>query len=197
MAEEVKSVIIKFLAERGLSLSEEKTKIVHISEGFDFLSWNFRKYNGKLLIKPSVKAVSTITMNIGTIIRKAKGMSQDNLIRVLNPVIMGWALYHRNAVSSEIFSKMNHVVWGMLWHWAKRRHPNKGHHWIVQKYWQSMDNTKRVFTSFKSTLLLFTDIKIKRHIMAQLGKNPFLDVDYFDKRDYDCLTMQTSLNSFF
>lgn len=197
MAEEVKSVITVFLAERGLSLSEKKTKIVHIDVGFDFLSWNFRKYNGKLLIKPSDKAVSTITRTISSIIRNAKGMSQDALIRILNPVILGWALYHRNAVSSEIFSKMNHIVWCMLWTWAKRRHPDKGHQWIKQKYWHSMDNINWVFTTFQSILLLFTDIKIERHVMAKLNKNPYLDADYFNKRHYDGWTMQSSLYSFF
>jgi RNA-directed DNA polymerase len=68
VAEQVKAAVEGFLAERGLSLSEEKTKIVHIDEGFDFLSWNFRKYSGKLLIKPSKKAVSTVTRTISDII---------------------------------------------------------------------------------------------------------------------------------
>jgi RNA-directed DNA polymerase len=85
VAEQVKIAIEGFLAERGLSLSEEKTKIVHIDDGFDFLSWNFRKYEGKLLIKPSKKAVATIIRSISDIIQKAKNASQEELIEKLNP----------------------------------------------------------------------------------------------------------------
>lgn len=135
VAEQVKSAIEGFLAERGLSLSEKKTKIVHIDEGFDFLSWNFRKYGGKLLIKPSKKAVATITRTISDIIRCAKSASQEVLIERLNPVIRGWSLYHRNVVSADIFSRLDHIVWELLWQWAKRRHPVKGHRWIIQRYW--------------------------------------------------------------
>jgi RNA-directed DNA polymerase len=197
VAEQVKTAVEGFLAERGLSLSEEKTKIVHIDEGFDFLSWNFRKYSGKLLIKPSKKAVATITRTISDIIRCAKSMSQELLIKRLNPIIQGWSIYHRNVVSSETFSSLDHTVWGLLWHWAKRRHPNMGHRWIVQRYWHSVDNLNWVFTTFASTLRLFSDTKIRRHILAQLERNPFLNSEYFSKRQCDSITKQTTVYSFF
>ena len=197
VAEQVKSAIEGFLAERGLSLSEEKTKIVHIDEGFDFLSWNFRKYGGKLLIKPSKKAVATITRTISDIIRGAKSMSQDALIEKLNPIIRGWSLYHRNVVSAETFSSLDNTMWELLWHWAKRRHPNKGHRWTAQRYWHSVDNSNWVFTTFKSTIRLFTDTKIRRHVLVQLERNPFLDADYFSKRQDDNMTKQVTVYSFF
>jgi RNA-directed DNA polymerase len=197
MAEEVKSVLETFLAERGLSLAEEKTRITHIDEGFDFLGWNFRKYCGKLLIKPSGNAVGRVTQSISTIIKKAKGWSQESLIAKLNPVIRGWTLYHRNAVSSETFSRMNFIVWGMLWHWAKRRHPNKVNQWIARKYWHSVDNSKWTFTTFTSTLHHFTDTKIRRHVLIQLDKNPYLDDEYFARRISGNKTRQSTINSFF
>lgn len=197
IAEEVKSVLETFLAERGLSLAEEKTKIVHINEGFDFLSWNFRKYNGKLLIKPSKKAIATVTQSISTIIKNAKGWSQDTLIAKLNPVITGWTMYHRTAVSSEIFSRMNYIIWGMLWHWSKRRHPNKGNRWIAGKYWHSVNNSEWVFTTFTSTLRLFTDTKIRRHVLIQLNKNPYVDDEYFAQRISGDKTRQTMICTFF
>jgi RNA-directed DNA polymerase len=53
-------IISKFLAQRGLSLSQEKTKIVHIEDGFDFLGFNVRKYNGKFLTKPSKNSIKSI-----------------------------------------------------------------------------------------------------------------------------------------
>ncbi len=197
VAEQVKITIEGFLAERGLSLSEEKTKIVHIDEGFDFLSWNFRKYGGKLLIKPSKKAVATITRQLSDIISHAKGASQDILIEKLNPVIRGWSLYHRNVVSAEIFSKLDSIVWNLLWSWAKRRHPDKGHRWIVKRYWQSIDNSNWVFTTFSSTLRLFSDTKIRRHVLVQLERNPFLDIAYFSKRQCGTIIKQTTVYSFF
>lgn len=197
VAEQVKVVTERFLAERGLSISEEKTKIVHIDEGFDFLSWNFRKYGGKLLIKPSKKAVATITRTISDIIRYAKSVSQEVLIEKLNPVIRGWSLYHRNVVSAATFSRLDNIVWGLLWHWAKRRHPNKGHRWTAQKYWHSVDNSNWVFTTFTSTLRLFADTKIRRHVMVQLERNPFFDADYFGNRLCDIITKQTTVYSFF
>ncbi len=197
VAEQVKVAIEGFLAERGLSISEEKTKIVHIDEGFDFLSWNFRKFGGKLLIKPSKKAVATITRTISDIIRCAKSASQEVLIEKLNPVIRGWSLYHRNVVSADTFSRLDHIVWGLLWQWAKRRHPNKGHRWTAQRYWHSVDNSNWVFTTFTSTLRLFADTKIRRHVMVQLERNPFFDADYFGNRLCDIITKQTTVYSFY
>lgn len=197
VAEQVKAAIADFLGERGLSLSEEKTKIVHINDGFDFLSWNFRKYGGKLLIKPSRKAVATITCSISNIIRHAKSANQEALIGKLNPVIRGWSLYHRHVVSAEIFSDLDHRIWELLWQWAKRRHPNKGHRWIVQRYWHSVDNSNWVFTTFTSTLTRFSDTKIRRHVMVQLERNPFLDAVYFNNRQRSSTTKQTTVYSFF
>ena len=197
VAEQVKTATEGFLTERGLSLSEEKTKIVHIDEGFDFLSWNFRKYGGKLLIKPSKKAVATITRKISDNIRGSKSASQIDLIEKLNPIIRGWALYHRSVVASSTFSRLDSIVWDLLWSWAKRRHPKKGHQWIARKYWHSIDNSNWVFTTFTSTLKRFSDTKIKRHVLAQLMRNPFLDAEYFSKRHCDIVTRQTTVYSFF
>lgn len=134
-AKEIAELIKEFLKERGLELSVEKTHITHIDDGFDFLGWNFRKYRGKLLIKPSKKSIGNITRKIGDMIKRAKAWKQENLINVLNPIITGWSNYHRSAVSKEIFSQLDHIVWNMLWRWAKRRHPDKGNTWIANKYW--------------------------------------------------------------
>jgi RNA-directed DNA polymerase len=197
VAEQVRAAVEGFLAERGLSLSEEKTKIVHIDEGFDFLSWNFRKYSGKLLIKPSKKAVATITRTLSDIISHSKSVSQKVLIEKLNPVIRGWSLYHRNVVSAKTFSRLDRIVWELLWQWAKRRHPDKGHQWIARRYWHSVDNSNWTFTTFASTLRRFSDTKIKRHVLVQLRRNPFLDAEYFCKRQCNHITRQTTVYSFF
>ena len=181
-AKEVKELIKVFLKDRGLELSEEKTLITHIKYGFDFLGWNFRKYNGKLLVKPSKKSIDKISEKISNTIDSGKNWKQEVLIDTLNPIITGWANYHRSAVSSEIFHTMDHKIWNMLWHWAKRRHPNKPKQWIVSKYWHPSGKRKWVFSEGEKQLKLLSDIKIVRHTKLKLDMNPHLDKDYFASR---------------
>ena len=137
---EVMPLIKDFLAERGLQLSEEKTVITHISDGFDFLGQNIRKYNGKLLIKPSKNAIKSFLKKVRTIVRENKTATQDLLIRKLNPVIRGWVNYHRYVVSADIFGLVDHRIFECLWRWACRRHKRKGRKWIANKYWHHIDN---------------------------------------------------------
>jgi RNA-directed DNA polymerase len=84
-----------FLAVRGLCLSEEKTRIAHIDEGFDFLGWNFRRYSGTLLIKPSKKNAQAFYRKVAETISGNKTVKQEDLIRLLNPMLRGWAQCHR------------------------------------------------------------------------------------------------------
>ncbi len=99
---------------------------MHISEGFDFLGQHFRKYNGKLIIKPSAKSVSTFLEKVKSAVTVHRASKQIDLIRTLNPVINGWAMYHRHICATETFQTVDHRVWQYLWHWAKRRHPKRG-----------------------------------------------------------------------
>ena len=131
------------------------------------------------------------------IFRTSIGTKVQTRIVMQQPLIRGWSLYHRNVVSAKTFSRLDHIVWELLWQWAKRRHPDKGHQWTVRRYWHSVDNSNWVFTTFTSTLRLFSDTKIRRHILTQLVRNPFLDADYFSKRKCDTLTRQTTVYSFF
>lgn len=179
IAKEIRELIKFFLKDRGLELSDEKTLITHIDTGFDFLGWNFRKYNGKLLIKPSKKSIEKVTEKISDTIKKGKAWKQEALIDSLNPIITGWANYHRTVVSSEIFHKLDSRIWNMLWHWAKRRHPNKPKHWIADKYWHSDGNRNWVFSEGDKQLNLLSDIKIVRHTNLKLDMNPYLNEDYF------------------
>src|SRR5690606_37782018 len=165
-----------FLKERGLELSETKTKITHIHDGFDFLGQNIRKYrmrNGteKLLIKPSKTNIKTFLTNIRKIIRSARSMSQTDLIRLLNPKIRGWAYYHRSVVSSEIFSAVEKEIWKALWKWSVRRHPNKGKRWITTKYFHRVELRDWIFraitkengSTVTDTLCFAKSVPIIRH----------------------------------
>jgi RNA-directed DNA polymerase len=185
VAKEIAETIRLFLKDRGLELSREKTLISHIDDGFDFLGWNFRKYNGKLLIKPSKKSIDKITKSISEVIKKGKAWSQDYLIRKLNPIITGWTGYHQSVVSKDVFIKLDYRLWNMLWTWAKRRHPDKSRRWIANRYWHSIGSRKWVFSTGKLELKFFSDTKTIRHPGIKLKMNPYLDKDYFEwRRNY-------------
>lgn len=179
IAEEIRKCIRNYLAKRGLELSESKTMITHIDDGFDFLGWNFRKYNGKFITKPSRKSIEKITEKIREKIHKAAAWTQDEMIKSLNPVIMGWANYHRHIVAKRAYQRLDFILWNMLWRWAKRRHPNKGKKWIARRYWHTVDTRNWVFGSESATLVKFADTKIRRHYMVKLDANPYLDRGYF------------------
>jgi RNA-directed DNA polymerase len=179
IAKEVQELIKDFLKDRGLELSDEKTLITHIDNGFDFLGWNFRKYNGKLLVKPSKKSIDKVTDKISNTIDKGKAWKQGELINALNPIIIGWSNYHRSVVSSKIFNRLDSIIWNMLWHWAKRRHPNRSKQWIANKYWHSSEKRNWVFSEGSKRLKLLSDTKIVRHMKLKLDMNPHLDKDYF------------------
>jgi RNA-directed DNA polymerase len=120
LEQEVKPAVVQFLAERGLVLSPEKTKITHIRDGFDFLGWNIRRYSGKLLMKPSKANVKAHLDQIREVIKANKAAKQANLIRLLNPVLRGWANYHCHVVAKETFARVDDSVWSMLWQWAAK-----------------------------------------------------------------------------
>jgi len=170
-----------YLECRGLSLSDEKTLVTHISDGFSFLGWTFRKFNGKLLIKPSKDSQKDIIERIREVLQKAKAWDQDSLIRILNPKIRGWAQYHSHAVSSKVFSKLDNEIFNLLVFWAKRRHHDKGSQWTMTKYWHKIDDRTYVFSTDSQRLEMFSDAKIIRHKLAKLDKNPYIDRDYFEQ----------------
>lgn len=182
VAEEICELIRVFLAERGLELSEAKTLITHINVGFDFLGWSFRKYDGIFLTKPSKGSIEKITDKVRRIIHKAAAWSQEQLIKALNSVITGWANYHRHIVAKGTFKKLDSIIWGMLWRWAKRRHSKKGRKWIAKRYWHTEGTRNWVFKDKTTKLVLFAETPIRRHVMVKLDKNPYLDREYFLER---------------
>jgi len=179
--ERAKEVVREFLQERGLSLSEEKTKIVHIETGFDFLGQNVRMYGGKLLIKPSKNAVKKALTKIRTTIKENKAVNQEILIGLLNPIIRGWVNYHRYAVASRAFERFDYEVWQALWQWAIRRHRKKGARWVRKRYFHTVGNRTWTFSNSAKTsnhgelvkLVYATDTNIKRHRKIKAEANPY------------------------
>ncbi len=190
---EAKPLVVEFLKERGLTLSEEKTRITHIKDGFDFLGWNIRSYDGTLLTKPSKKNVKAFLDDIRETVKANKMAKQVSLISLLNPKIRGWANYHRGAVAKKAFSKVDHEIWDILWQWAKRRHPNKGISWIKKKYFKTERNRTWVFATNSKTkdgetriarLVTASDTEIQRHVKIRGEANPFdpKQETYFEDR---------------
>lgn len=177
----VKILLVKFLNKRGLELSEEKTKITNINNGFDFLGWTFRKFRGILLIKPSEESINRLNEKVGTIIHKAKAWKQVNLIQKINPILRGWANYHRHVVSKEVFSRQIHILWNQLYAWAKRRHHDKAKQWIKDKYWHRENGRDWIFKTEEIKLYDISSTPITRFIMVKLDKNPYLDREHFEQ----------------
>jgi RNA-directed DNA polymerase len=154
--------------------SPVKTKVTHIDEGFDFLGWNNRKYNGKLLMKPSKANVKARLDKIREVIKGNKTAKQANLIRLLNPILRSWANYHRHAVAKETFARVDTYVWSILWQWAVRRHPEKGTRWVKDRYFKTQGTRNWVFatTEKQEDGRKEADTPIKRHVKIKAGANP-------------------------
>lgn len=204
LRDKVLPIVKEFLTERGLQLSEEKTVITHIEDGFDFLGKNIRKYNGKLLIKPSKTSVKSFLEKVRSIIKGNKSTKQETLIRKLNPVIRGWVNNQRYVVSSKVFSRVDYEIYKCLWQWAKRRHKKKSHKWIAQKYWHHIGSRQWTFSvpyENQSTegeplyckLEYATDTKIIRFKKIVAEANPFDEcwTDYFEEREGEKLLNST------
>ena len=190
---EIKPNIEAFLAERGLTLSDEKTKVTDIETGFDFLGQNVRKYNGKLLIKPAHKSIKALLLKVRATIKKHQHLAAGQLIIKLNPIIRGWANFHHHVVSKKTFVNIDNQVYQALWRWAKRRHRNKSNRWIYAKYFHPKHQQRRGFygvlkqkdgSQRTRQLVKAADTPIKRHVKVKATANPF-DLEwerYFEKR---------------
>jgi RNA-directed DNA polymerase len=177
ITEHIIPVVKDFLNERGLELSDEKSKITHIDQGFDFLSQHIRKYKGKLLIKPSRKSVQSFKDKIKTIIKDTKGVPAHVLIRKLNPVIRGWANYHKEICAKDTFNKLSIFIFWQLWKWANKQHGNKSHKWIYCRYFLN-NNFSDTRISSKGTyeyrLYKIGYVPVRYHVKIPGNANPYL-----------------------
>jgi RNA-directed DNA polymerase len=181
-AEQVKENLTQWLDKRGLSLANEKTRIVHLTEGFDFLGFNIRHYTDsrtntghKLLIKPSKKSVQKIRDKLRIEWFQLLGANVNTIIKKLNPIIRGIANYYRIGVSKVSFKKLDHWMYQREKRYVKHTHPKKKQWWWKKKYFGRL-NLKRddngVFGDKHSGIYLqkFAWFSIERHIMVK-GKN--------------------------
>lgn len=193
LEESIIPVVSDFLKERGLELSEEKTKIERIEDGFDFLGQHLRKYGNKLLITPSKGSVKALIAKTAKIIKDHHGRSAWGLINQLNPVIRGWANYHRHVVSKKTFAYIDSRIFRQIWNWARRTHQLKSRKWIKRRYFRSIGYRNWSFFATRSSGSGESEIvdlyhadytRIVRHIKVRSMANPYSTdwQDYFTIR---------------
>lgn len=190
----VKPMVAEFLRERGLELSEEKTRITHIDDGFDFLSFNIRKYKGKCITKPSKESIKNFLANIRGAIKANPTAKTENLIRLLNPKIRGWANYFRSSCAKKTYGYIDHQIWHALWRWSRRRHPRKSGKWLKRKYFRAQNLQNWIFYAkvpSKGGKSKYLDLArasttpVRRHTKIKADANPYAanDKEYFRKRE--------------
>ena len=187
----VKPAVVAFLAERGLELSEQKTTITHIETGFNFLGQNVRKYKNKLVIKPAKDGLKALVQKTRDHIKGMHGQTAATLISKLNPIIRGWANYHRHVCSRKTFWTADHIIHNQVLLWARRTHPNKSYGWLRRKYLTlggtfGFATRIRNSTGISQVLRLYSIAKtvIERHIKVRGESNPYDPVytQYFERR---------------
>lgn len=190
LRDKVKPLIAAFLAERGLTLSEEKTLVTHVDDGFDFLGFNVRRYNGTLLTKPSKDRVKKFAAKIKEVIKRNASSTQHDLILTLNSIIKGWGEYYQFSAATETYRKVDNAIFQKLWRWCLRRHHNKGLGWIKNRYFHKIGNRDWVFSTEESgknkqcSLISLTNTKIKKYPQLKAAYNPYDPAwdDYTEQR---------------
>ena len=187
-----KQVMSDWLQERGLTLSKEKTKVCHLTEGFDFLGFNIRHYpvsntrtGFKLLIKPSKKSVANFLHRLKHEWKDLTGSNAETAIKRLRPITRGWANYFRHGVSKELFVKVDNYMFQRIIRWSKRTHPAKSWTWIKKTYFQTIRGDRWVFGTEKNHLPKVSSVPITRHIGVKYDASPDdgLLKEYWEWRD--------------
>jgi len=176
-AEQVRARLAGWLTPRGLTFNEDKTRIVTLDDGFDFLGVTVRRQSGKLLIKPSKAALRRIRERLRTEMHALRGTNAAAVLHRLNPIIRGWAAYYRTVVSSKAFAMLDRYLWGLTYKWAKFGHPKKPKYWIVNRYFGAFNKSRQdrwVFGNRASGAyrVKFAWTKIVRHRMVKGRSSP-------------------------
>ena len=128
------------------------------------------------MITPAEKNVKSFLSKLRDIFGKSKATSQEDLIETLNPIIRGWATFHRHIVAKKTFAWIDYRIWQMSWNWARRRHPNKGERWVKRKYFPNEGTRQWTFAPANGKgprLVNASDTPIVRHIKVKSQAQPF------------------------
>lgn len=178
----VKPAVERFLATRGLRLSQEKTRITSIHDGFDFLGFNVRKYRNTLLIKPSKTSIKSLLDSAREIFKIHRSDKTEVVIHKLNNKLRGWAYYFRFVVAGKAFKLIDHCMFEASWRYARFRHWGKSCRWVKKKYYRVSKRSDWTFfapirnkTGKMEPLDLFkaSYLPIKRHPRLKISATPF------------------------
>ncbi len=140
-AEALWNEVTAVLAPISLRLSEEKTRVCHVDEGFDFLGWRIQRRNRRgqhgrkaIYTYPSKKALVSIIGRVRKLTRRASHRTLAALLRRLNPVLRGWCNYFRHGVSSRTFNYVDHFAFWRIVGWLRKRHLGLSMHTLVRRF---------------------------------------------------------------
>ena len=174
-------ILQTWLKPRGLALNMEKTQIVNIQQGFPFLGFSIRHYNGKCLCRPQKEKVLAFLARLRSWLKQNASASPAAVIYHMNPILRGWGNYYKHGSSKGVFSYVDHQLWGSLWRWCVRRHPNKSKLWIRRKYYRTFQGRAWTFATHVPdragdrkllTLVCLSKIPIQRHVKVKGTASP-------------------------
>lgn len=204
-AQEAMDILTPWLRLRGMEFSTEKTKIVSLYDGIDFLGWNFKlhktyrtnsndwaraKGEYTSLVTPSTKSIDSIKLKLKELFRKHIGNSASLLIKIANPIINGWANYHKYCNSNKTFRGLDHFLYEQVVRYIKRKHPNKSWTWLKERYFRSATKAKVKKTGIATTtssnwtfynedaiLCYFKQTSLANYTSIKYGSNPLNPAD--------------------
>ncbi len=194
LEKEIRPKVEAFLAERGLQLSEEKTRLSHINDGFDFLGFNFRKYKSTLLVQPKGGKTAELVSKVRDLLNTFRGIPFHALLAKLNAVIRGWAYAHRHVVAKDRLSYIDGKIYPLVKSWLQKEHRSKTWAWIRKRYrgrfkgriefgcyYTTVSGQQKLIRLFKAA-----DLPIRYHIKIRSDANPYdpADKEYYEQREW-------------
>jgi len=182
LEQEVQPRVAQFLAERGLELSREQTRVTPIEAGCAFLGTRVRKDRGKRFWTPAKKTVRSFLDTIRGIVKRHKHAITGNVIMQLHPVMRGWAQSHQHGASKRTFAQGDHQSFALRWQWARRRHPRTSRYGMRDKYVRAEDGNNGVFfghvtrpngTQQDVRLCRASRVPMRRHTTIKGAANPY------------------------
>jgi len=179
--EAVVPILQEWLGSRGLELNTEKTHIVHVEQGCNFLGFTLRQFKHKCLCLPQKEKVKAFLQSIRDWLRANPQAEAAAVINYLNPILRGWGNYYKHGVSKQVFSYVDSQIWKALWRWCRRRHLNKGSKWIARKYFQTIQGRDWTFATITKdrrgnrkiiSLIRLAHIPIERHVKVKGANSP-------------------------
>jgi len=174
-------VLEEWLSERGLELNKDKTKIVHIEQGFNFLGFHIRQFKGSCFCFPQKNKVKNFLRGIKQWLKTNHNAKPEAIIKHLNPILIGWGNYYKCGASKRVFSYVDHKIWKMLYKCCLKRHPNKSKGWVAKKYFKTLKGRKWNFAAEVNdprkannliALKWLADIPIERHVKVKGSSSP-------------------------